>query len=66
METLSAMQGNPLIYKAMFIELHTISVGSNGEAMAVCEPWLHYKGVTLFPNRISKQAKKQQYFKSVN
>lgn len=41
MESLSAMRENPLTYNVMLSELHTISVGSNGEVMTVCEPKPH-------------------------
>ncbi len=37
MESLSAMRENPLTYNVMLSELHKISVGSNREAVAVCE-----------------------------
>lgn len=32
---------NPLINNVLLSELQTISVGSNGEAMVVCEPRPH-------------------------
>lgn len=41
MESLSAMRENPLTYNVMLSELHKISVGSNGEAVVVCEPGLN-------------------------